>query len=68
MSHQHATDAPPTHLIRYKIKQRPTRQLTVDQRVGQRVGGIGFFYRIVCLFFKPASLSKIFGIFGNQNK
>ena len=24
-SHQHATDAPPTHLVRYKFKEWPTR-------------------------------------------
>ena len=57
MSHRHTTNAPPTHLICYKIKQRPTRRSTVDQQsadsrptvdrrvgqhVGRRVGGIGF--------------------------
>ena len=54
-SHQHATNAPPTHrrrisyVIKLKSGQRVGRQSVdtvgrrVDRRVGQHVGGIGFF-------------------------
>ena len=30
-SHQHATDAPSTHLVPYKFKEWPTRRSTVDR-------------------------------------
>ena len=31
-SHQHATDAPPTHLVPYKFKEWPTRRQTVSRQ------------------------------------
>ena len=32
-SHQHATDAPPTHLVPYKFKEWPTRRPTVGRQL-----------------------------------
>ena len=68
--HRHTTDTPPTHLVHYKFKEWSTRQPTVDRqsvncrltvnqrigrRVGERVGGIRFLPLPVYHCWKLAS-------------